>query len=101
MSNENDGDGSETVLVQHRVFFPDTRTWSEWRNGDKPLYNNEFEIRSLYLRPATVVDVKHDKQRIDLALFHAEAAILSSDPYRHIRSAIKALKSETSDGEGK
>lgn len=51
-------DSAEPVLVQHRILYIDTREWSEWRNGDKPLYDNHFETRKLYLAspPAKEVD---------------------------------------------
>lgn len=45
---------AQVVATQHRVYYDDSQTWSEWREGKWPgLYVNKFEERPLYLHPAS------------------------------------------------
>lgn len=47
----------EPVAWQHRIYYDDTKTWSDWREGPVPQFDNKFEKRPLYAHPATTSGV--------------------------------------------
>lgn len=75
----------EPVAWQHRVFFPDTRKWSGWRDGKHDaLLDNDYEERPLVLlsqlqaaeaeRDASGLECRNYMRLFDIVQARAEAA---------------------------
>lgn len=71
-----EGKEAEPVAHQHRVWFPDTQKWSEWREGSKPLYDNDFQSRTLYATTeASEALVAKLREALELLLSKSEAVM--------------------------
>lgn len=66
----------EPVGWQHRIYYEDTKSWSEWRDGERPKYDNEYETRPLYTSP---VQTREDGIREALKPFARVARQLDRD----------------------